>query len=1173
MQLIDGQAVFSATDLVGFLYCEHLTNLDRAALAGLVTRPIRDDPEIDIIAKRGDRHEKRYLADLRAAGKQVTEIEKDGYGADHIASLREAAAETLTAIRRGDEVIYQATFFDGRWRGHADFLTRVPTPSDLGPWSYEVADTKLARSAKAGALLQMCVYSDLLTAVQRVQPEEMEVALGGSARAIERFRVNDYMAYYRSVKARFEAVVLASGPAAFPPVGTYPEPVEHCEVCKWAIDCKARRHVDRHLSLVAGISRKQRVALVKRDPPVDTVEELAELPLPVRPKLEGTTDPATTRVREQARLQAEGRRLDRVLFELLDPIEAGKGLALLPPPSKGDLFFDIEGDPFVEEGGSDGLEYLFGVIEPGDGLGLDPVFHDLWGLDRAGEKQAFERFLDLVMARLEKDPNLHIYHYAAYEPTAVKKLMGRHATREEEVDRLLRGGVFVDLFSVVRQGVRVSQESYSIKKMEPLYHLERTVPLRDAGSSILNFELWLDSDGTKQELLDLIREYNRDDCVSNWKLRDWLEEQRASVIAKGVEVPRPGPRIGDAPAPVTEIQARVDALVARLTGSVPIDPDDRTADQQATWLLAQLLDWHRREDKSTWWEYFHRLNELTDEDRLDDDACIAGLVFDGPGEIARGRQVYRYRFEPQENDVGPRSSLTDPATGESAGTFVSIDQIAGTLEVRRAVGSEVPHPTSIVPLDFIPSDQQREALLRLATWVADNGIDAPGRFRASRDLLLRRAPRIGQTDGERLAHEGESGLDAALRLILRLDESCLAIQGPPGTGKTFTGARMIVELVRAGKRVGITATSHKVIGLLLDGVCAAAEQLGVEVTAMQRADDEDRCSATIVRRAANNAELRDALRPGDVMIGAGTSWVWSREEFAETVDVLFIDEAGQISLTNVLAVAQTAKSIVLLGDPRQLEQPLKGSHPPGADRSALEHLLGEHRTMPEDRGLFLEKTWRLHPDLCAFTSEVFYESRLESEAGTLSQALTGSSELSGTGLRWVKVDHVGNTNVSVEEAEAVATLARSLIGTPWTDRDGRTRPIGWRDILVVAPFNKQRAAIAELIPEAAVGTVDKFQGQQAAVAFYSMTTSSPELAPRGMEFLYSLNRLNVATSRAFCLAVIVASPALLKVQAHSPKQMRLANALCRAAEFARVEGRVNDKEYGPADPSQAEARG
>ena len=1166
MQEIDGRHVFSATDLVGYLACEHLTNLDRAALAGKVARPHFDDAELDVIRRRGIEHERRYLADLVAQGRTVTEVQPDGYWAKEPGVLQRAADETAAAMQRGDDVIYQATFFNGRWLGFADFLLRVARPSALGDWSYEVTDTKLAHSVKASALLQMCSYVEQLTDIQRVEPEWMHVALGGSARQVAAFRVGDYMAYYRSVKARFEAAAIgtASAPApppAYPPVDTYPEPVDHCDVCKWRLECEARRRGDDHLVLVAGISGQQRKALTERG--IATLELLAASTLPFDPRLEGVSPEALERVHEQARIQAEGRREGRVLRELLLPIEPDRGLSRLPAPSPGDLFFDIEGDPYALD---DGLEYLFGFTDPSrrDAHGA-PAFIAHWALDRAAEKLAFEAAIDLIVGRLDADPEMHVYHYAAYEPTAVKRLMGRHATREDQVDRLLRGGVFVDLHRVVRQSIRASVESYSIKKLEPLYGFTRVIDLRDAGSSIAAFEKWLQlgdeaARADDPDILARIEAYNRDDCVSTWHLRNWLEAERRELEwVQGLVLPRPGPADPEPPETLGAAQARVQALTERLTADVPADPSERTAEQQATWLLAQLLSWHRREEKSFWWNWY-RMLDLTDEERIEDSQTLGGLTYEGVIREEGRSVVHRYRFPTQEYEVRVGGEARDPVTDKPAGTIVEIDEGLHAIDLKRGKTNQAPHPTSLVPYDYFDTREHRASVFRIGEWVADHGIDAPGPYRAARDLLLGRRPRVGQVPGAPLRPDDDdrSPRAAAARLGLELDATTLAIQGPPGSGKTSTAAGMIVALLAAGKRVGITANSHKVIGNLLEKVCEAATRQGVDLRPIQKADADAVSTAASVKRADSNAAVRDALLTGEANLAAGTAWLWSREEMTASVDVLFVDEAGQFSLANAVAVAGAATNVVLLGDPLQLDQPLQGTHPPGAEKSCLAHVLGDDTTMPADRGLFLERTHRLHPDLCRFTSEAFYDARLEPETGLEVQRLSapdvaGLPDLAGTGIRYVAVPHSGNANESPDEAEVVARMVRSLVdgGATWTDVHGKVHPIGYDDILVVAPYNAHVAAIQRLLPgEARVGTVDKFQGQQAPVSIYSMATSTPEDAPRGMDFLYSRHRLNVATSRARCVAVLVCSPDLLRVRARTPEQMRLANAFAQLLEHA-----------------------
>ena len=1186
MQLIDGSPVYAATDLVGFLACTHRFALERAALGGLVERPERNDPEVELIRKRGFEHEARYLADLEAAGRTVATIDPDGYEADRGSVLRAAAAETLAQMRRGADVIYQATFFDGRWLGFADFLLRVERPSRLGSWSYEVADTKLARRVKGSAILQICSYVEQLTALQGVEPEWLHVVLGGSARAQERLRVADYMAYYRRIKAEFETAVTI-GEVVYPVTATYPEPVEHCDVCRWAAHCATQRRADDDVSLVAGITARQRAALKARG--VATRRGLAGLALPMLPRLERVTAEALERVHEQARIQVEGEDAAEVRWELLQPerdkdgrLVPDRGLLALPEPSEGDLFFDIEGDPFALE---DGVEYLFGILEIGSVDPDDPSqrrYHAIWSRDAAGdvtraaERVAFEALVDLLMDRWTADPTLHVYHYAAYERSALARLAQRHATREAEVDRLLREGVLVDLYRVVRQSLRASVESYSIKKLEPLYGFVRDIDLRSAGTSIVAFEAWLEGQSTEHgivgdAILAEIAAYNRDDVVSTWRLRNWLEARRWDLEAMIDERPgRPGHGAGEEPNPVTERDAAVAELAAELTDGVPTDPTTRTPAQEATWLLAQLLGWHRREDKAFWWRYYELL-DMSDEQLIDAREPLGGLAFldDRPDDAGSGR-LLRFRFPTQEYSVRPGESMTDPQTRLPTGTIHGVDEAARLVTLRRTKRHlDAPIPTSIVPYDYVSTDPLQDSLMRVGRRIRDTGIDGVGPLRAARDLLQRRPPDVGQAPGAALRDPGEDAADAGKRLALALADGTLAVQGPPGSGKTYTGARMVVELVRAGRRVGVTANSHKVISHFLDEIDAAADGDPRVRLGQRQGDDPDAtCRSAVPLK--DNAAARQALDDGLVTVVGGTAWAWASESLVGSVDALLVDEAGQLALASAVAIAPATKALILLGDPQQLDQPLRGSHPPGAERSALGHLLGDRPTVPPDEGLFLDRTWRLHPDVCAYTSEVFYAGQLEPVATLERQALTGVAPADGTGVRWQPVVHAGDATDSADEADVIVALVRDLLasGATWTDRFGASAVLRLEDLLVVAPYNAHVDLIKARLTAAGfdaarVGTVDKFQGQEAVVSIYAMGSSSAEEAPRGMEFLYSLNRLNVATSRARCAAVVVASPELIRVQCQNPRQMRLANALCRLVEVAGTT-RPADGAAGPA---------
>ena len=1127
----------SASDLSNHLACNHLTTLDLAVAVRERTAPDWHSPDAWVLQQRGLDHEESYLEHLKSAGSTVVDLRE-------MESDERALAETRAAMERGVPVIAQATLANGRWLGRSDVLRRVERPSKLGSWSYEVYDCKLARETKAATILQLSLYADLLATIQGVLPELMYVVTPTERFQAEPYRVLDFAAYYRYVKARLERAV--EGVGGSPP--TYPEPNPHCSVCRWWRECDGQWRKDDHLSLVAGISKLQRKQLQTWG--TTTVEHLAKLPVPLHQRPDHGSKDGYVRVREQARVQVAGRNQARPVHELLELIDQ-RGLSRLPEPSPGDVFFDLEGDPFVGPGGR---EYLFGIVTEDDSGKTS--YDSRWGTTPDEERQAFEWFVDSVVARWARHPTLHIYHFAPYEPSALKRLMGRYATREDEVDRMLRAGLLVDLHAVLKQAVRASVEEYSLKALETFHGFERAVPLDEARRAMRqaqhSLELGLPSD-LDESIWETVKGYNADDCLSTRSLRDWLESERSGVEQAGHRIERPPISEGAPPETVDERQLRVADLVADLQNGIPADIQERTDEQNGRWLLAGLLDWHRRESKADWWE-FYRLRDLTDEDILDEKSGLAGLRFVGRIAFEKKIPVDRYTFEKQDTDVrrGDKVCTRDASLGEVA----SIDVAARSVDIKKTKKAADLHPASVFVDSRGPStDTLAESLFRLGMWSKDNALDAPGYYRATRDLLLRRPPRPN-LGARPLVHSGESTVDAAKRIVLALDHSVLAIQGPPGSGKTYAGARMICELIRQHKKVGITAVSHKVIRNLLDEVLIAAKESGLRgVTCVQKVSEKPEGDPPAgITITTDNALALEALHGEDADVVAGTAWLWSREDVVETVDVLFVDEAGQMSLANVLAVAPAAKSIVLLGDPQQLDQPLRGSHPEGAEVSALEHLLAGAKTIPSDKGLFLERTWRLHPNICKFTSEVFYEGRLQSREGLQHQRIEGHPWLGEAGLWFIPVNHEGNQNASPEEVERVAGIVEGLVQpeVKWVDDKGARRPLRLADILIVAPYNAQVSDLSSRLKNARVGTVDKFQGQEAPVVIYSLTTSSPEDAPRGMEFLYSLNRLNVATSRARALVIVIGGPRLLEPECRSPHQMQLANALCRFVELAQV---------------------
>jgi predicted RecB family nuclease len=1190
VKITEGQLRLSASDVTNFLACQQLTRLELLKARGELRPPREVDLGFKDLVRRGEEHERDVLDRFRADGLRVVEVDQD----------IDAARATAAAIRSGVDLIYQGTLAGAEpgcgpaLFGRPDFLVRadlLPAP-DAGARPdgrhYEIVDAKLARTAKARAVLQTAFYSHLLAGLQGTEPRWMHLALGRGE--FTSFKVNDYAAYERQTRRLLESVISEQLPA-----DPYPEPVEHCAICRWSDLCADRRRRDDDLSLVAGMTIGQRRAL--KDFGIPTRRQFAGLADADLPDLSRVNRSSLERSRLQARLQVASEDGGRIQYEILDPerdaekaLIPNRGLLALPEPTEGDLFFDIEGARYYSEDTKEfGLQYLFGIVDTAD---LDesglPRYTQIWSFDRAGEKRAFEELIDFITERRERHPGLHVYHYNHYEPTsvdhltelhgtrqeAVGALMGRFATREGEVDDLFRLGVFVDLYRVVRQGLRAGVESYSIKRLEPLCGYTRQVDLYEATVNLIAFEAALE-DGTAVSDSDrqrVVAGYNEDDCRATVALRDWLEERRRELAGR-LEETLPRPVFLAEARPIEDPE--VTRIRSVLLAGVPAQTSGRTREQQARALLADLLDWHRREAKPAWWRYFY-LRALSATELTDEPDALGELTGgDCIGEVKRS-VVLQFSFPPQEHKFSAGGTAVDPVT-KKGWPVCAVDDAAGTINLKVGRGYTGPVPVSLIG-DGPPDARTLARRLRdLGERVAADGLTGPTNGRANGPasgplngplngplsgplngsgaataLLLRLRPAGDEHQAGPLGREGETVPLAALRLAAALRDSYLPIQGPPGTGKTFNAADQILALIAAGRTVGITGPSHAVISHFIDEVLNHAACSGSKPRIGQRADkDHPELHPGAVSMSYD--QLEQGLRDGELEAAGGTIWMWARTQLQRSVDTLFVDEAGQMSLANVLAVAGAARNLVLLGDPQQLAQPSQATHPPGAGASALEHILGDRATMPQDAGLLLDRTWRMHPELCRYTSEVFYDSKLHGVDGLGRQEILGEAPLSGSGLRIVEVHHQGNANESPEEASEVARLVGELTGRNWRDVSGRERPIGPADVLIVTPYNAQIRAIQHALAKGRhtgfrVGTVDKFQGREAAVVIYSMATSSAGEAPRGLEFLYDSHRLNVATSRARAMAIIVASPDLIRVSCRTPQQMVLANALCRAWE-------------------------
>jgi len=1122
MRYYNEDILLSASDLVKFLGCNHATRLDINQIFNPITFP-DEDPQLLLLQEMGIAHERSFLQSLMGRGLTITEIPSPG-------SLEHRVILTREAMRSGVQVIYQGAFLAPPWHGYSDFLLRVDnSPSRLGSYSYEVADTKLSRNAKPSHILQLCLYSDLLAQEQGVHPTEMHVILGDKEKTKYSRRVSDFFHYYSNCKQRLIEYVEDRHSESDG------DPCNSCSHCRWATYCIEQWESVDHLSFVAGISRSQRAKLC--DVGISTMDGLSNVPEKTKiPKIQNET---LNRLISQSKLQVAKRNDGKDRVEVLPLIE-GKGFNRLPKPSSGDLFFDMEGDPLFEEG----LEYLFGFITINTGK---PVFTPFWGHSRDEEKIAFEDSVDFIMSHLNKFPDAHIYHYASYEESALKRLAMSHGTKENEIDNILRQRKLVDLYKVVRESIRTSEPAYSIKNLEVFYADKRGGDVKTAGDSIVWYEQWRKTNDNS--LLQQISDYNEFDCVSTLQCRDWLLTLRPDLGVNWFSVQPDETQEG---AEKEDARKEAEAYTTALKEALIANAHEGELHWRK--LLGNLLEFHRRESKSSWWKIFAR-REMSEEELIDDKECIGGLILDAntPPYKEKSSTVYSFTFPSQEFKMRAGDKPVRPDTLKVAGEIVALDEDNRTLSLK--IGPKappIPDPFSLIPAGPINADVLKKAIYRYANAIlSGNRTD----YLAVSAIIQNELPRVvGVAPGEPIAPDGVSLVDSTIAALCNLNNSHLIIQGPPGTGKTYTSSHAIVELLSRGKRIGVASNSHKAINNILHSIEKVAKEKGVVFRGVKKSSKEEHYlnGLGFVDDVTSN---EDATAPNYQLV-AGTAWLFAREEMDKTLDYLFIDEAGQVSLANVVAMGLSALNIVLVGDQMQLSQPTQGVHPEGSGRSALEHLLGEHATVPPEQGILLNVTWRMHPNICQFISDAVYDGRLIAEPGNVHQQLLIAPEatdevLASAGLMFVPVDHDGNSQSSKEEGERILEVFQNLIGMSWMKRDGSKHEIGADDILVVTPYNMQVNLLKSMLPDdARVGTVDKFQGQEAPIVLISMATSSSDEMPRDIDFLFSQNRLNVAISRARCLSVMFASPKLLDTPCNKIDQMRLVNMFCWAAQYS-----------------------
>mgnify|MGYP002629134214 CR=1 FL=1 len=1104
----------------------------------------------EMLMAKGQAHEDAVLGRYETAGKSIWRVPEritpenpnpvgaGGLAANDFANGWEPFSAWVERVGNpmadGWDIVYQLPMIDDGVRGVADFLVRVDASVDQ-PAHYEAVDAKLARqAAKPGHVLQLCFYADALEALTGQRGQNIHLALGSGA--TESIRLAEVAPYWRRIKRQLVRALVAA-----PNASTVAEPCNHCGFCEFANNCDAEWRQADSLVFVAGIRPADTGKLVEAG--IDSTATLAGVDLDVSAIDVTHLD----RLVGQAALQVGTRLLgadSTPLFELLDQAAETEpaGFAALPQPNDGDVFLDFEGHPFWKP--ETDLFFLFGLIERSDqsiaGKAVDDwTFVSFWAHDKAEEAKATQALIEHLAMRRQQFPGMHVYHYNHTERSALERLTIEHGVAEVALENMIATGLYVDLYAVVKGAVRIGTESYGLKHVEQLTEYERGHDIDQGAGAVVEYERWMsepDLAQRDQNMLDRIADYNEDDVRATRAVRDWLVAHRpvnAAWRAPVLELTEPDP----------ELDQRIEKLHGFDVGS----PEH---------LMGDLLGYWRRERRAVAADAY-RLSIADRNDQLTSPNTITGLSFrllEDQISEKTGRPlkwpaaVFSYPEQPIGDDIEPGTAMIEAIT-EAEWAFYKVAGIDREARRLRLHWDDKHQESGRFPLSVVEHETFQEgAKLDALTVLADQML-AGDASRVGHTMLRRDPPRF--VDEQVRPSNGifTGDLDEICSWATQLDRSCVAIQGPPGTGKTYTGAHIIRALVNAGQRVGVTAMTH----LANDNLMAAV------VECFKKADQVGDLRAARKHHVANVpgvSYLNDntKIAEGDFNVISGTPWLHASQAMRDhPVDVLVIDEAGQLGLADAVAASISATSVILLGDPQQLPQVSQASHPNGAEASAIEHMLAGARTIQPDKGVFLGTTRRMHSDVNGFISDVMYEGRLEVHPSCDMQ-----STPAGTGLRWLRVVHDGNDTSSQVEADRIADQLRSLMDKPWTNQKGETAPLRPVDFMVVAPYNDQVRLIRKVLSsnkrtaKVEVGTVDRFQGREAAVVLFSMATSAAEYMPRNADFLFSKNRLNVAISRARCLAFVVCTDKLLATRAKTVEEMKLIAALCSFVERATV---------------------
>ena len=1127
----------TASRLKNWIACNY-TTINEINKKGLKKK--KSSTTEDIRKKRGDEFEEKIYKKLIKQYPKHIKIKKDD----------DRFEKTKEALKKGYDLIHKAHFKHKGWVGEIDFLIKDQNKkTKKGKWRFEVYDTKLSSIAKTDHITQISLYSEWIATQQDNElPDFMYLILGIKDKEkknnrikideeIKQYKTQNYQLYFQNNEANYIKFLDSDKK------NIHPERCGFCALCDWSDVCEEQWLAKDHLNQIAKI-RKDQISKIKKHG-IKTLSQFSKLK--ETEKIKDLNSSIFKKHLSQAKLLIEFNKTKIPQYKVL-PLEAERGFNKMPKASEHDLFFDIEGlDKILNPEESDqdklGLEYLFGIYDHDN---KKEPYKYFWAHNQDEEKEKFIELLKFIDKHFKQYPDSHIYHFNHYEKTALTKLMSKHDTCIEQVNDLLRYGKLVDLHAVLNQGMQVSEKEYSLKNLEKFYQYKRKGEIKKANESTDKYLDWIETG--EEKLLDEIKLYNREDCESTYFLREWLRGKKPKDSHYAIKKESKERKTN---------WEKENEDYKRLI-------EKKCKDEKIKKILRDILGFHKREEMIYWQNIFNRAANKNDEDLIEDAQCIGFMekINEESGKDGRGKtiKIFTYKFLKQDFKVKEKDNVMNALDGDlqthRVGKVLSIDESKkdeNIIEISTA--KNLPEILSVAKDDYVNHKVIIDAIRRFV----ESAVKGEKKYKATYEILKKNYPKIKNIkEGETIIKEGDF-LKESFKTVESMQNSYLYFQGPPGVGKTHAAAYIIIELIKKSKKIGITANSHKVIFNLLNKI----EELAKDNFSFEgyhkgsSSDPEKRyVNGKFIKNISDSKVMDMQFKDMDANLFSGTAWCFSRPACEEKLDYIFIDEAGQLTTADIVAISLSAQNVVIIGDQMQLSSPISAVHPGESGKSIPEFLLEDQDTISSNKGIFIDKSRRLHPKLCKFTSENFYDGRLKNFPFTEKRKISFLKKenlLPETGILMVDAKHKEVCRQkSEEEGKLVKDFYNRLFGSTFLDEENIKKRMNEADILVVAPYNVQVNYLKSILPkEARVGTIDKFQGQQAPATIISMTSSDAESLPRNVDFYFSRNRLNVAVSRSQCLSIVIMNKKILEINCKKVEHIKLVNIFMKLLDYEK----------------------